>query len=383
MSPNIGVMELHANVEDIYIQASLAKHCDAKVTIFTTELLYEKVLPFFEEDKEDYNWFIQPKEESFGRFLKRVEKHCTDEIDLLFVNTLIALPHHQLSYYLFRPNCKIVHVVGRIERFFGEWHPIRYSSIRQFALSVLANASQCIANRTFEHFDGIWVENKDAYNYAVSAGYKKKIFSLPYHYTRKKVQRYEYSDKLKFITIGTLCRYRRDYDGLLDVFEKLFDSGRKDITLTLLGAPVDRKGFQTIDRCRKLIEKGLDIHYYTEYVPEEVVNKEILSADIIINPNNDLSLYSTGTFGAVVKAIQFAKPGIYPMKSLHHEELISSSLLYSKIEELLGIIENLLSNPENLKELSENAALNSQKFSFETVASKFQESVLQRCLIDS
>lgn len=379
MRANIGVMESYCNPEDIYNVASLAKHCNADVTIFTTKRLYERVLPFFKEDKDDHNWILQQEGETLLNFLKRIEKYCNNKIDLLFINTFYVLPHHQILYYLFRPRCKTVQVVSRIERFFSKWRPIRYLSIKQFTLSVLANVSQYIANKTFPQFDGIWVENRNAYNYAVSAGYKGKIACSPFHFYTGKIQRHEYSGKLKCITIGTLSHERRDYKGLLDTFEKLFDSGRRDVILTLLGAPIDRKGFKILDRCRKLKEKGLDITFYTEYLPEEVVNKKISSADIIINPNY-VNIYGTATFGAIMKAIQFAKPGIYPTNSLHHKELISSSLFYDKIEELPTIIENLLSNPENLNKLSRNALVNSEKFSFETVANKFKESVLKKHL---
>lgn len=375
MAPNIGVMELLQDAENIYNEAALAKYCNANVTIFTTKFLYDRVLPFFNNDKDDYNWIIQQKKETLLSFLKRIEKYCNNDIDLLLMNSFDLLPHHQVLYYFFRPKCKVVHVAGRIEKFFGEWHPIRYLPIKQFILSVLFNIGQFIANRTFSMFDGIWVENKDAYNYAISAGYKKKIACLPFKFYTGVVKNHEYSDKLNFITIGVINDYCRDYHGLLDAFEKLFDSGRKDFTLTLLGAPFNRRGFQIIDRCRKLKEKGLDIIFYTEYVSEEVMNEKIASADIIINPNY-VSMYGTGTFGAIVKAIQFAKPGIYPIHSMHHEELISSSIIYDKIEELAGIIDSLLSNPEKIKELSQNALVNSEKFSLKIVANKFKESLL-------
>jgi len=379
--PNIGVMEMHADSELIYSEATLVKYCNANVTIFTTKKLYERVLPFFNSSKDDCNWILQQERETLPRYLKRVENYCNNRIDLLLMNTFYVMPHHQLCYYLFRPKCKTVQVAGRVEFWFGEWQPIQYQSIKAFIFSVLNNICQYIRKRTLSKFDGMWVENKVAYNYAISLGYKRKIACLPLLFYTGKNQRNEYSDKLKCITIGTLNDHRRDYNGLLDVFEKLFDTGRKDITLTLLGAPVDRKGFQIIERCRKLIEKGLDINFYTEYVPEEEVNQIISSADIIINPNN-VTMYGLGTFGAIMKAMQFAKPGIYPANSLFHEDLISSSLFYNEIEELSGIIEKLLRNPDKLKKLSRNAIVNSEKYSLKTVANKFKESVLKSHLID-
>src|SRR3990172_8273897 len=139
MAPKIGVMELYADAENIYNEASLAKYCNASVTIYTTSFLHDRVLPFFKNDLDDYNWIIQQKEETLLSFLKRIEKHCNNEIDLLLMNSFDLLPHHQALYYLFRPKCKVVHVAGRIEKFFGEWHPIRYLPIKRFILSILFN----------------------------------------------------------------------------------------------------------------------------------------------------------------------------------------------------------------------------------------------------
>lgn len=381
MLHRIGIIEIHSHPELIYCLASLAKYCDTDVTIFTTRVQYEKAVPFFNGDEGRYNWILQKERETLRSFLKRIEKHCNNKIDLLFLNMFYVLPHHQICYYLFRPQCIMVHMVGRIECLFGEWKPIDFRSVKLFLFSVLDNMSQFIRKRTLPMFDGMWVENKDAYDYAIARGYERPLVCSPFLSYKGTVQKQRYGDKLEFISIGSITSVRRDYKGLFDAFEKLFDSGRRDVTLTLLGAPVDEEGFQLIERCRKLVEKGLDITFYTEYIPEEVMNEKISSADIIIGPN-DVAQYGTGTFGAIGKAMQFGKPGIYPLNSLHYEELISSSIFYNGIEELPGIIENLLDNPEKVREISQNAVSNSQRFSFETVADKFRETVLHRFLGD-
>jgi hypothetical protein len=390
MPINIGVMELHDHQpETIFSEASLAKHSGANITIFTTRILYEEALPFFKSKKDDYHWFLKQETETLRCFLRRVAEYCSNNIDLLILNTFYILPHHQIIYYLFRPKCKIVHLAGRPELLFGEWLPIKYGLIKEFILSVLHNISQFIRKRTLPVFDGIWVENNEAYNYAISKGYNKKIACFFYHYYWNNIHSNQYSDsdKLKFIVIGGLINDRRDYNSLLDIFEKLFNSGRRDVTLTLLGSPYSRghlreEGFKIIDRCRKLKEKGLDINFYTDFIPEEEFKDKVSSADIIINPSRTM-FYGTGTSGAIFNAMRFAKPGIYPMNSLHHEELLSSSIIYNKIEELLGIIENLLNNLEIVRQLSRNALANSEKFSLEKMAEKFQGAILRSHLYDS
>jgi glycosyltransferase involved in cell wall biosynthesis len=379
--PNIAVMELHADIELIYSEAALAKYCNATVTIFTTKFIYDRVVPHFNGNEDNYTWILQKKEETLKCFLKRIEKYCDKKIDLLLMNTCYVFPHQQIFYYLFRPKCKIVQVACRVEYWFGEWQPINCLTIKSFIISITNNIGQFIRKRALSRYDGLWVENKEASNYAISSGYKRKVACVPVHFYTGVIFKHEYKDKLRCITIGTITDFRRDYSGLLDAFEKLFESGKREISLTLLGGPVDKKGLLIIERCKKLIEKGLDINFFTEYVPEDVLDKEISAADIIINPNY-VTMYGRGTFGAIMKAMQFAKPGIYPANSLFHEDLTTSSLFYNKIEELPAIIENLLANPERVKELSQNAIANSEKFSLEVVANKFNESVLKDHLID-
>ena len=72
MAPNIGVMELCTDSENIYNEASLAKYCNANVTIFTTRFLYERVSPFFKNDKDDYTPLSSSK--SLEVFLLFVEE---------------------------------------------------------------------------------------------------------------------------------------------------------------------------------------------------------------------------------------------------------------------------------------------------------------------
>jgi glycosyltransferase involved in cell wall biosynthesis len=281
-------------------------------------------------------------------------------------------------YYFFRPKCPSVKIISRVEYWFGETEPLKLLSLKNDFISVLHNISQLIRKKTLPIFNGIWVENTDAYDLALRSGYRGQIHCLPFHYSMGDAHRNTITDPLKFVVIGGLTDYRRDYDGLLDAFEKLFDKGRHNVTLSLLGAPRDHreKAFQIIYRCKRLKERGLPIVFYTEHIPEEIMEEKISSANIIINPIK-VGTYGTGTSGAVIKAIQYAKPGIYPLDSLHHKELASSSLFYRNIDELPKIIENLLNDPELLNILSENAITNSVAFSLDRMANSFQESLLK------
>lgn len=378
---HIGVMELHDHPEIIYNEASLARYCNTNVTIFTTKKYYEAALPFFGNTKDDYTWVLQDVTETFFSYLKRVRKYCDNEIDLLLINTFYVFPYHQLIYHSFRPQCKIVHVAGRPERLFGRWRPFICLPAKAFILSVAYTISQFIRTKTLPVFDGIWVENIEAYNQLVSFGYQKHIACLPYHYYYgERSESHARSDKVKFVVIGAVQNVRRDYHGLLDAFEKLFDSGKKNAALHLLGAPyayqgkLRDEGFQIIARCKRMKEKGMDIHFYTEFVPDSVLKQEVLLSDVIVNPG--LPYYGTGTSGSVMAAMRFAKPGIYPANSLRHDDLSSSSVIYDTIEDLSGIMADLLDNREKLSALKQNAMDNSEKFSFERIAAKFKSSIL-------
>ncbi|MBI4333123.1 MAG: glycosyltransferase [Chloroflexi bacterium] len=375
----IGILELLEHHIFLYSLASVARRSGADVTIFTTETLYARVAPLFKARVEDYRWVIRGRNERLWSVLKRVERIAETELDLLIVNTLEGSALYWLVHSAFAPNCKTLLVTGRIT----DWFENKYRLAKPWDVVGFLNnnVAHFVARRMMPRFDGIVVHTRAMQDYALAHGYTKDIVLLPYSIYEENGSPANNGKKVKFVVTGSIDDCRRNYDGLLDGFEKLSSSGREKVCLTLLGWPASRYGRRIIDRCRRLKEGGLDVRFYDEFIPEESFMAEMASADALINPVR-LTNYRGGIFmSGLVEAIRHAKPGIYPAGYVVPEELLSSSLFYSGIEQLPCLIEDtILTDGGVFQELSRNAIVNAQKYSLQAVADYFKTTVLERML---
>lgn len=378
----VGILEFLYHHIFLYSLASVARKSGAEVTIFTTENLYHLVAPLFGNESEDYRWFIRFSQEGLRAFLKRVEKIASTELDLLFVNTLQGGAPDWLTYWTFAPKCKTVLVTGRITDWFGDSY--RLAPQRDIKGLLHHNTQRFVTRRTLPRYDGIVVHTETMKDYALRHRYDKDVFVLPFSVFEGSPPGNGNSGKVKFVVTGKISDYRRDYDELLDAFEKLWSSGRSEISLTLLGWPQGSYGERIIGRCRLLKQRGFNIRFFEHYIPEEIFMDEIADADVLINPIKP-DTYIHGMFmSGLVEAIRHAKPGIYPLGYTVPEAFLSSSLFYNRIEELPELIaNNFLDNPRFLKELSRQAVANSEAYSLERISDYFKDTVLERMSTES
>lgn len=368
----IGILEFLYHHIFLYSLVSVAKNSGANVTIFTTEKIYRLLAPLFKDNVKNYTWVIKGEDEKLSHFLRRVETIASQKIDLLFLNTLQGGVGLHFLFWLFNPRCKTILVAGRAAEWFGDKYRFSLRRYKRY------NIEHFMKKRILPKFDAIVVHTQAMKDYALAYHYGKEIFVLPFSiYDSNAVVKTD-TEKIEFLVTGSITGYRRDYDGLLNAFEKTWHSA-KNIKLTLLGWPNGEYGKKIIDRCRHLRQQGFNIQFYDEYIPEEVFRDETISADVIISPIK-LKNYPHGMFtSGLVEAIRHAKPGIYPTDYIVPKELLSSSLFYDRIEELPHLIENkILNNKESLEKLSKNAIINSEKFSLQRVANYFREYLLKK-----
>ncbi len=370
---SIGLFETGFHFGYLHAIGRIASAGGARVTLFCTELLHKEVRAMHGNRCSEYTWVVQAAGESMWSYMRRVREYCDRHIQLLIVTTCSStLPNRQFLYYMFQPACKTVLVAARVEDWFGEWIPVQWRSVKGFVLWTLRVVSQRIRRRELRQFDGLIVETLSAAKYAVERGYGSPILQLAATVFEGTLIGTRQDARIRFVVPGGLVDYRRDYDGLLDAFEKLFVAGRTNMKLSLLGSPQDHraKGLEILARCRKLRQRGLDIDSYNEHIPEDTFAREIAIADFIIDPLRP-GFHGTGSSGAVMRAVQYGKPAIYPANSLRHEELASSSLFYETIEDLVRILERAITDVELRTMLSQRAIVNSMQFSLGAVSGRF------------
>ena len=172
--------------------------------------------------------------------------------------------------------------------------------------------------------------------------------------------------------LGGLGEQSRDHMGLLKQFYNVWESGFKNFSLLILAYPRDKYGKQVINYSQKLINKGIDIKYFNNWISESEYDYEAANSDIFISPIFYKEYYNCGELtSGVVESIRYAKPVIFPEGYSPESSIYSSSVFYEDISKLSDIIIELLNNNKLVFKLKENAISNSRLYSLKSISDNF------------
>ena len=381
----IGIIEIRRHIPVLYSFMKICKTNNTNVTIFTTRELLTR-LEAYNIDKKNYDFVIKEKNESIRSFLKRSETICNKKIDILFVNTIHEAALDLLCYLTFNPRSKTVLVVHHANAWLK---PKFVLNITHILRTIDANLSSIlIKNFIFPKFDAIDVIYKPVRDYILkNMEYDKEIFTLPTSIFDGKIDIFKHKDDkiLKVVIPGLIQEHRKDFIPVIPAFENLFKSFKEKLALYVLGIPVGRFGKSIYKEFKEMEKKGYKVFISDSFVPDDVFNKYLNETDIILTPiriktraDNDIEEEYGKTVGSgvIYNSIQYAKPIIVPTEFNMLPELKSSTLTYVDSKELETIMTMLLTSPEKIKQLKQEAIINSQKFSLKNLQDYFEQNVL-------
>ncbi len=383
---NIGVLEVHCHVKFLNTIAKICKTKYTNVTIFTTKDLFSRLEKYL-ENKEDYEIILKKDNEGLKSFLKRVEEICNDKIDLLFVNTVQVTCLYLPRFFGFRPKSKTIMTVHTANAWLK---PKPVFKIRKLIRTIDTNLSSFIANRfILPKFDAINVLYSPIKDYIrKEMDYNKQIFTLPFNFFNRSMKvDIKEKEKIHFVIPGQIEEHRREYNVILDSFEKLFNNFNEKIDLCLLGYPVGIYGKNILKKCEIMKKKGYNIITFDTFVPEDKYNEIIMNSDLIIAPiriktrgmGEIQEIYGITKASAVVfEAIQYAKPLVVPCKFNIINELKSSTLKYIDSEDLVKTFTDIIKNRKELLDLKKSALENSKSFSLDVLQEYFEKEILNK-----
>jgi len=174
--------------------------------------------------------------------------------------------------------------------------------------------------------------------------------------------------KIRICIPGSVDNTRRDYNSVLTIFEEEIATFKNLYELDLLGIlKLTPDGILIKNRIDKLINRGMKVYYYSDYIPLDVYDNYLSKSNLIMgNLNVILNKFSsygrTKESGIVYAMIRSAKPGIVPSQYPIMDEMKSSALTYNSYDELKSILMKIAEKREILEELDEKAKLNSLSF---------------------
>jgi glycosyltransferase involved in cell wall biosynthesis len=371
----IGILEIYSHHVFVHTLATIARAAGMEVTIYTCPRLYVDMVPLFGDQLDDYKWEVSPKGENNAQFLRRIKPQVERDLDLLVMNSVQGIRIG--LFYLFKTKVKTIVGAGRISEFFGIKYKLSgFATLRKL---LHHNYTRLLLQRCLPRYKGIIVHTDEARQFAAKHNYDKPMIQLPFSLYKGGVQATEVAqDKVvKFVVTGSIKASCRDHLGLLDCFETIWDSGRKDLSLTILSKAKGPDGLKVLARLKALEAKGYDVTYYADWIPEQAFLDEANEADFFISPLN-LSYYSSGELtSGIVEVIRQGKPGIYPSGYLPDPVIESSSLFYDDFNDLAKTLISLLDDKSQITEYAQNAVKNSEKYGLEVVSKQFEQSIHQ------
>ena len=224
--------------------------------------------------------------------------------------------------------------------------------------NTLGNMSAKLEKNALEWADAITVPSKEMYDEYTKSGYK--VFHVPNaidisSFPKDEDRRYE----KQLIYAGRLSEEK----GILDLL-KIAEKIPKDVHIIFVGSGPEES------KVKDVANKFSNIHFLG-YQPKENTIKLIRGSDILIQP----SIMEGGTSSTLLEAMACKTPIIATSVGGNKETIIHMKTAYvvtpNRPLEIYDAVNDLLSNPEKQKTLSENAYEMVSNYDWESVGQKY------------
>ena len=362
----IVIFEVLTHQDFVYTLAVLALKAGYEVTVFSTGKVHELVAPLIKRYHEEIEWHIYDENEGVSEYLGKLKLYLRENKSILFINTLYCAGMKLLiGFVFFRVDGPLYLVSGRTYLWYERDRVESY--LRQVARLFLRKL-------ILREFDGLIIHSRELFAYLKGRKYKKKVLLVPWYLKDISVPipGRATSDLIRFGIVGTIDSKRRDYHGILDVFEQLWHEGYSKFQLSLIGAPVDAYGEQVVTRCEQLRQKGYPVRFYRDFLDMQVFLKEINDCDCLVAPLKTEYYQNHQSSAVETEQIRFGKIAILPA-AYRIDELASSSLYYDRMADIKELILTNFQDGANIDRLSRAGLANSNKFAFENYVEKFEK----------
>lgn len=379
MGRSVGFLELIGHEKYLADMIRAADDAEYDITLYSTREIANEVAEA--ADSVEFSRTIQHSDEGLRRFLRRVSQSTARYIDVLVISTISFRLPDLFAYSRFEPSCPAVFWAHNVRNWLAPELSFRHGFRNNLRLY--------LQSRTASTFDHVMVESRRIADYVEAhIEHSHDVYPfVPVVHDGSVDQPDPEADELTLVVPGNINPERRDYESLLDALVPVFESG-ESVRLVLLGSPTTQPGEAIVNRSERLRrDLRANIELFDGWIPEAEFQQAIRAAHVVIAPLVRTSttfpieeLYgNTKASGSVMDAIKHAKPLIIPEFYPIDDEVASSTLGYSSIDELEDAIRSLLS-PDHLRELQNSSLENSQRFTLSKQANRFDE--LIRAVID-
>jgi hypothetical protein len=197
----------------------------------------------------------------------------------------------------------------------------------------------------------------------------------------------DYNKPIQVTIPGNIVESRRQYNLVFDALNRLTPEMQSQLSLNLLGRPIDSSSKRILAKADELINEGLDITYHEDWIPGDEFDDTLADSDILLSPlcreiPYGVSIEKYGqskSSGVLADAIRTATPLILPTWFQIPNELKDCTLTFRDSDDLAGIFETILVNKQQLKSLKYDAERATDNYRIGVQAKHFHNVITTTC----
>jgi glycosyltransferase involved in cell wall biosynthesis len=325
----------------------------------------------FHFDEQSNEWVIKKRSESDREYLARVEQKANREIDVLITFPFYGNIFNYTTYAQFDPKCVYLLYAFDVNGILGmniAFTPKLYNYLKY-----------PLKKAILQRVDRLLVEFSPIAEYVASEEPSIDVESFTpilSSDTRepndsKRGNEKEEINSVSVTIPGMIDSTRRNYDDVLEALNILPEKQKEQIELTLLGKPVNNYGSTIIEQAKNLQSDGMELEYYTDWIPTDTFNQKLRSTDFLISPlrrqrsiDGFVEQYgkSKGS-GALSDAISYATPLLLPCWFEVPEQTKPGIHTYQDVSDLQRTLSDLIENESHRQEWFDDAQKMSRRYS--------------------
>lgn len=357
----ITIVELQTHHVFLLTQIKIFLQLNARITLLTTEFVLNQLGSKVSEEKRIIIRIIKSDKSYFSvlKLLKNIKS------DYIWFNTIQGKLTPLLVFY--KNISPTIMVAGRPNDWFGRIGTDKVYSVRNYINKLLLFVTRSIIFKS-NKIDYICVHNNYQKYFIQSHGFNK-IIMIPFaHYQRPEYQSFvsNSNNNIKFVIPGSIEQERRDYLGFIKAIKYLKPS--RPLEIIFLGRPKGKYGDIIINEIKlfNIYNPNVKLKYYERYIEENEFIKNVINSDFSLNIINP-KFYKNGVIcSGIVENIRLGVPGVFPKNFSASDDFIKSNILYNNFDDLVNILNKLMT----MTDLLEGKKKNAKKYSLNYTVDK-------------
>jgi hypothetical protein len=366
----IGIFETD-HFEGAYPVIKLFDNGSNDITVFTYKESYRQFEYLFKDNLTRYKWIIKDDSRSKYLFIYQIYKTAkTNQFDILYLNTITD---NHLVYAIMIAalrKARIVMTIHDVNSHFQLEKPFSFRKVVRYVgkrcLVRILNEFNVVSSTMVSYLRNKLPRHKNVHCVPGSVFETSNLPDIDL----------AIKDQIKIVIPGTLDARRRNYEFVFGLLEKI-NQGNLNVTITLLGGVNGRHGTHIVEKCKKYSIGNDNLHFFNQNVVDQPEFDRIMNeSHIAFIPSTINTIIADDvpeTYGVSISSgnlfdiIKHAKPCIIPLHLQLPDNIQSSCIKYTTVEDIVNFLKSLFANPEDYRALKEQAFKNSQQYTIEKV----------------